>query len=156
LSKRWGMILFSIIPTSVRIHQILPWFRLLFIRRRSNPMGEQLHKRFSTEIVQFYLERYLDKTIELSYLLDILGIKKRRFYQLLNRYRTDPEHFSLVFPKRRPSRTITSEVETNILNELTIERAMIEDPKLPIRTYNYSYIQDELSRKHSKKYPFPP
>ena len=109
-------------------------------------MGEQLHKRFSTEIVQFYLERYLDKTIELSYLLDILGIKKRRFYQLLNRYRTDPEHFSLVFPKRRPSRTITCEVETNILNELTIERAMIEDPKLPIRTYNYSYCLLYTSR----------
>ena len=118
-------------------------------------MGEQLHKRFSTEVVQSYLERYLDKTIELSYLLDILGIKKRRFYQLLNRYRTDPEHFSLVFPKRRPPRTITCEVETNILNELTIERAMIEDPELPIRTYNYSYIQDELSRKYQQKVSLP-
>ena len=79
-------------------------------------MGQQLHKRFSTEMVQSYLERYLDKTLELSYLLDILGIKKDGF-QLLNRYQTDPKHF-LVFPREKPPRTLAPEIEINIFNEL--------------------------------------
>jgi len=118
-------------------------------------MGEQLHKRFSTEMVQSLFKKYLDMEIELPYLLDILGIKRRRFFQLLNRYRTDPEHFSLGLPRKKPPRTIAQEVETNILNELTVEKEMIENPELPIRTYNYSYVQDELTRKYQQKVSLP-
>ncbi|QPM67462.1 hypothetical protein [Atribacter laminatus] len=118
-------------------------------------MGQQLHKRFSTEMVQSYLERYLDKTLELSYLLDILGIKRRRFFQLLNRYQTDPKHFSLVFPREKPPRTLAPEIEINIFNELALEKVLIVNPDLPIRTYNYSYIQDELFRKYQQKVSLP-
>jgi hypothetical protein len=118
-------------------------------------MGQQLHKRFSTEMVQSYLERYLDKTLELSYLLDILGIKRRRFFQLLNRHQTDPKHFSLVFPREKPPRTLAPEIEINIFNELALEKVLIVNPDLPIRTYNYSYIQDELFRKYQQKVSLP-
>ncbi len=118
-------------------------------------MGQQLHKRFSTEMVQSYLERYLDKTLELSYLLDSLGIKRRRFFQRLNRYQTDPKHFSLVFPREKPPRTLAPEIEANIFNELALEKALIVNPDLLIRTYHYSYIQDELFRKYQQKVSLP-
>ena len=44
-------------------------------------MVKQLHKKFSDEQVKSLLERYLYKEIELSYILDITGIKRRRFFQ---------------------------------------------------------------------------
>ncbi|GAH75965.1 unnamed protein product, partial [marine sediment metagenome] len=41
-------------------------------------MAKQLHKRFSDEEVKMLLEKYLSEKVQLSYLLEILGIKRRR------------------------------------------------------------------------------
>ncbi|GAI26464.1 unnamed protein product [marine sediment metagenome] len=40
-------------------------------------MAKQLGKRFSDEEVKMLLEKYLSEKVELSYLLEILGIKRR-------------------------------------------------------------------------------
>jgi len=37
-------------------------------------MAKQLYKRFSDEEVKMLLEKYLSEKVELSYLLEILGI----------------------------------------------------------------------------------
>ena len=53
-------------------------------------MAPQLHKRFSDEQIKSLLERYLSKDIGINYLLEILGIKRSRFFELLKAYRDDP------------------------------------------------------------------
>ena len=54
-------------------------------------MAKQLHKRFSTEEVKMLLRKYLDEKVELAYILEILKIKRRRFFELLKEYRKDPD-----------------------------------------------------------------
>ena len=58
-------------------------------------MAKQLHKRFSDEEVKMLLEKYLSEKVELSYLLEILGIKRRRFFELLKEYKRNPARFSM-------------------------------------------------------------
>ena len=58
-------------------------------------MAKQLHKRFSDGEVKMLLEKYLSEKVELSYLLEILGIKRRRFFELLKEYKRNPARFSM-------------------------------------------------------------
>jgi len=72
-------------------------------------MAKQLHKRFSTEEIKMLLRKYLDEKVELTYILEILKIKRRRFFELLKEYREDPDGFSIKYdrksqPERYPIR----------------------------------------------------
>jgi len=46
-------------------------------------------------------------------------------------------------------------IEKNIIKELKIEKGLIDDPAMTIRFYNYSYIQDQLRRKHKQEVSLP-
>jgi len=47
----------------------------------------QLRKRFASDQVKGLLDRYLKKEVERSYIQEILAIKRRRFFTLINQYR---------------------------------------------------------------------
>lgn len=85
----------------------------------------QLHKRFTSDQLKELLDRYLNKEIERSYIKQMLGIKKRRFFTLINRYRKDPQHFSIQYQRPSPPR-ISKEIEQNILKELSVEKGLIK------------------------------
>ena len=110
----------------------------------------QLHKRFTSDQVKELLERYLKKEVERTYIQEILAIKKRRFFTLINQYREDPQHFSIQYQRATPPR-ISPEVEQNILKELTIEKGIIQDKETPLKSYNYSFIKDHLRKKYRQK-----
>ncbi len=110
----------------------------------------QLHKRFTSDQVKELLERYLKKEVERSYIQEILAIKKRRFFKLINQYREDPQHFSIQYQRTTPPR-ISLEVEQNLLRELTIEKGIIQDKETPLKSYNYSFIKDHLRKKYRQK-----
>ncbi len=110
----------------------------------------QLHKRFTSDQVKELLERYLKKEVERSYLQKILAIKKRRFFTLINQYRDDPQHFSIQYQRATPPR-ISPEVEQNLLRELTIEKGIIQDKETPLKSYNYSFIKDQLRKQYRQK-----
>ena len=110
----------------------------------------QLHKRFTSDEVKELLERYLKKEVERSYIQEILAIKKRRFFTLINQYREDPEHFSIQYQRATPAR-ISPEVEQNLLRELTIEKGIIKNKEIPLKSYNYSFIKDRLRKKYRQK-----
>ena len=50
-------------------------------------MSKQLHKIFIDEQVKLLLKSYVDKEIKINYILSILRIKRRRFFELLARYK---------------------------------------------------------------------
>ena len=54
-------------------------------------MERHLHKRFPDEHIKSLFERYLSKEIEINYLLEIVGVKWRRFFELLKEYWKDPD-----------------------------------------------------------------
>lgn len=118
-------------------------------------MAKQLHKRFPDEQVKSLLERYLSKEIESSYILDILGIKRRRFFELVKRYREDPENFSISYRREKSTRTISKEIEENIIKELSIEKSLIKNRDMPIKSYNYSYVKDQLWNKYGQRVSLP-
>jgi len=46
-------------------------------------MSTQLHKNFTDNQVKSFLKSYLDKEIKISYILQMLKIKRRRFFEFL-------------------------------------------------------------------------
>ena len=110
----------------------------------------QLHKRFTSDQVKELLERYLKKEVERSYIQEILTIKKRRFFTLINQYKEDPQYFSIQYQRATPPR-ISPEIEQNILKELTIEKGIIQNKEIPLKSYNYSFIKDHLRKKYRQK-----
>ena len=50
-------------------------------------MSKQLHKNFTDGQVKLLFEKYSKGEIKLNYILQILRIKRRRFFELLNRYK---------------------------------------------------------------------
>ena len=111
----------------------------------------QLHKRFTDSQVKELIERYLNKEIERGYIQEVLGIGKTRFFALVNAYRHSRPEFSIQYERNSKTRTIPQAVEENILKELQIEKDMIENPEIPVRHYNYSYVRDLLRETYDQK-----
>jgi hypothetical protein len=118
-------------------------------------MMSQVHKRFTPEQVKELLERYSNHEIERKYIQEILGIKKSRFFMLLKQYKENPQHFTTRYQRTTPPRIISAEIEQNILKELTIEKKIIQDKEIPLKSYNYSYIRDRLKGRYRQKVSLP-
>jgi hypothetical protein len=118
-------------------------------------MAKQLHVSFRDQQVKSLLQSYINKEVELPYILNILKIGRSRFFALLKDYRQSPSQFSIAYKRRQKTRTISPEVEKNILHQLRWEKRLIENPEIPIHSYNYSYIRDLLWQKHRQKVSVP-
>jgi hypothetical protein len=118
-------------------------------------MSKQLHKNFTDGQVKSLLKSYLDKKIKLDYILQMLRIKRRRFFELIAKYRKDPDSFSIQYERKTINRKINPDIEKNIVKELKIEKDLIKNKDIPIKWYNYSYIKDLLEQKYSQKVSLP-
>lgn len=107
---------------------------------------DQIHKRYTDEQVKVLFQGYCQGTITRSEVEEMLRISKTRFFALLKDYRRGPTTFSIVYERQTPPR-LSTEVEDAIADELLREKALIEDPRLPISNYNYSAIRDRLKKK---------
>ncbi len=110
----------------------------------------QIHKRFTSDQVKELLERYERNELERKYIQEILGIKRRRFFMLLKQYKENPKHFTIQYERNTPSR-ISPDIEQNILKELSIEKEIIQNQEIPLKSYNYSYLKDRLRGKYRQK-----
>jgi len=113
---------------------------------------KQLHRRLNGEQVRFILDKYLSKKMRAKDAIEQLGLKKTRFYELVKAYEDDQANFSIDYLREKPTRIIDPRIESNILKELNFEKTkIIDNPDVPTKRYNYSYIQDLLRRKHKQK-----
>src|SRR4030067_2127536 len=112
-------------------------------------MTEQIHKRLSNELVRTVLDRYIRKEIDAEQTMDLLGLKRSQFFEWVKRYKEDPEGFCTE-SKRQGNHRTDEELEKNILNELEIEKGLIDDQSMPVRFYNYSYLKDQLWKKYGQ------
>lgn len=110
----------------------------------------QLHKRFSDAQVKDMLQRYLSGEIQRTYLQQMLGVGKSRFFSLISRYRKSSASFSVEYHRRSPLR-MDPETESSILKELKIDQQAIENPQIPLRYYNYSYVKERLRNKYRQQ-----
>jgi hypothetical protein len=77
---------------------------------------------------------------------EILEIGRSSFFTLLKEYRHSPATFSIGYQRENPTRGIPVSVENEIKEELILQKSLIDDPTLPITTYNYSAIRDRLAK----------
>ncbi len=106
---------------------------------------EQIHKRFTDEQVKALLKGFCQGSLDRLAVEEILGIGKTRFFALLNQYRRDPGGFSLTYQRHAPTRISAGE-ERQIEEQLMLEKGLIDDPSLPITSYNYTAIRDRLAK----------
>jgi hypothetical protein len=117
-------------------------------------MVDQIHRRLIDEQVRMILERYIKKELGTIQAMDLLGLKRRQFFEWVKRYREHSEGFSVEY-STRSNRRLSGDKDSRILEELAVEKKLIEDPLMPIRFYNYSYIQDQLLKKYEYKISLP-
>lgn len=115
----------------------------------------QLHKRFTDGQVKELIEKYLRKEITRSYLQEIWGIGKTRFFALVKAHHRDSLSFSIRYRRKKKTRSISKDIEKNIFKELATEKTLIENKDVPIRSYNYSYIKDQLEIRHKQHVSLP-
>jgi hypothetical protein len=80
----------------------------------------------------------------------MLSIGKSRFFQLLQAYRKNPEEFSIDYKRSNPTRSIDPTVKASIIKELSIAKKAIQNKKIPLYKYNYSYVQKYLDKKYGQ------
>ncbi len=115
----------------------------------------QLHKKFTDEQVKNLFNRYIHKEIPRKYLLEVFGIKKSRFAILLKQYKMNPSKFSIQYNRKKNTRLISSAVEKNILKELEFEQKLIKDKETPLKSYNYSFVKEQLKTKYNQQVSLP-
>jgi hypothetical protein len=99
---------------------------------------DQVHKRVTTEQVKVLFKGYCQGLLDRSAIEEVLAIGKSRFFALLDKYRHDPDRFSITYETRSRSR-LSVRVEAEIEKELMLEKNLIDDSTLPITNYNYCY-----------------
>ena len=118
-------------------------------------MSVQIHKRLTDEQVRMILSRYVVKEMKASEAMELLGIKRRQFFEWVQRYRKDPACFTIKYNRDEKNRKLDNTIDQCIFKELAIEKALIDNPAMPIRFYNYSYIQDRIKKNYQKKVSLP-
>ena len=106
---------------------------------------QQVHKRFTSEQVKALLQQYDHGAMTRRDVQELLAIGKTRFFALLAGYRQDATAFSITYERTAHSR-LPQATEEALQHELLEEKALVEDKSLPISSYNYSAVQDELAK----------
>jgi len=114
-------------------------------------MRNQVHKRLTTKAVKFILEAYDQGKISRQTAMFQLGLKTNRFHYLLKSYRKNPEKFSIKYPRDTPNYKLPKKIDRLIYTELEKEKAVIDNPKISIRRFNFEAVKDELARKSKVK-----
>jgi hypothetical protein len=108
---------------------------------------EQIHKRFTDEQVKALLKGYCQGILAIAVIEEVLKIGRSRFFSLLKEYRHDSDSFSIVYQRENPTRRLSASVEKEIKEKLRLEKSLIDNPTLPITTYNYSAVRDRLAKR---------
>lgn len=87
--------------------------------------------------------------------MENLGLKRAQFFVWLRRYKERPETFKIETARNAARHVISAEAEQRILEELNIEKGLIENPKTTVSTYNYSFVRDTLEEKYGIKVSVP-
>ncbi len=115
----------------------------------------QLHKRFTDQQVKDLMQRYLKNELKRAHIQQMLKISKRQFFKLLKEYRNNPIGFSIQYKRTQATRTIAIPIEQNILKELVVAKKFIDNKDMPIWSYNYSFIKNELEKRYHQEVSVP-
>lgn len=118
-------------------------------------MAEQIHKKFTDAQVKDLINRYLLGELQRQHIQEVLSIGQTRFFALLKKYQKNPQDFSIAYHRSRKTRAIDPKIEKNIIKELEITKKFIDNKDMPIWTYNYSFIKNDLENRYHQKVSVP-
>ena len=119
-------------------------------------MTRQLHGRLTDNQVAAILSRYVNKDLSAAQAMSMLEVGRSQFFGWVKKYKQAlPDGFSIGYAPHAPNRRIDDDTEMHILDELRTEKALIDDPSMPVRSYNYSYIRDQILKKHHEDVSLP-
>jgi hypothetical protein len=107
---------------------------------------DQIHRRLTDDQVRAVLRQYAQGTLNRAQVQGMLGLAKTRFFALLKECHENGGHLHLIYQRGPPTR-LSAGVEEAIARGLLAEKALIEDQRLPISSYNYSALRDRLARE---------
>ena len=113
-------------------------------------MSKQIHKKFTSEQVKELMQKYINKEVERKYLQEILGIRRSRFFEILQDFRNNPKDFSVEYNRSSEAKRIAPEIQNNIIKELAIDKNAIKNEDIPLYKYNYSYIKKRLEDTYNQ------
>ncbi len=113
-------------------------------------MANQMHKKFDDDFVKSIFQKYVSGQLSVKQVLDLLKIKRSRFFILLNKFKSDMDNFSIAYQRKSLNR-ISEELENVILSELEQDKKLIQNKKVPIYGFNYSYIKRRIEKEHKFK-----
>lgn len=114
-------------------------------------MSKQLHRRFTDDQVKLVLELYGKRMISLPQVLQQLGCSRPRCYQLLKRYRQEPDEFTISYGRHRPQHCLSARIDSIIREELERDKGLIGDKDIPIWYYNYQAVRDNVVKRIRRK-----
>jgi hypothetical protein len=116
----------------------------------------QIHGRLTDEQAAAILSRYVKKELTAEQAMDMLGLGRSQFFEWVKKYKNGlPADFSIGYGRTAPNRRIGSDLETAIAAELQAEKALIDDPSIPVRSYNYTFVKDQIFKKHQQEVSVP-
>ena len=118
-------------------------------------MRKQLHKRFVKEQVEDIVRKYITKTLRAKEACRYLGIGRTRLHELVTQYRLE-KTVNITYKRTTPTRVVKDSIQEHILTELLFEKEkIIDNPLVPTKRYNYSYIKNLLLEKYEEKVSLP-
>lgn len=112
-------------------------------------MARQLHGRLTDEQVVVILSRYVGREIRADQAMSMLEVGRSQFFAWVKKYKNGfPSGFSTGYSRKTPNYRIGNTLEKHILDELKIEKELINDPFMPVKQYNYSFIRDQIMKKY--------
>lgn len=113
--------------------------------------NQQIHKRLSEEQAIAILENYLAKEIKADKAMEAIGLKRSQFFNLASQYKNSSKNFNIKHKGNKGNRRISNDNEMEILQELKIEKKLIENKNNPIKFYNYSAVRENLEENQEIK-----
>lgn len=99
---------------------------------------------------------YQEGQIKAKEAMTYLQLGKSRFYEVMKTYRQKPDTFTIAYDRHESNNRLDPTIGKNILKELKIEKEkIIDNPDVPVRRYNYSYIKDQLKRNYDQQVSLP-
>jgi hypothetical protein len=94
----------------------------------------QLHKRHTVDQVRMVLDWYTKGIVTRTEAQDKLGLKRRRFFEILKTYRAG-KLTSIVANRTNTHRRISGNVEAAIKTELIKDKHLIDNPAVIVSSY---------------------
>ncbi len=126
-----------------------------YYHEKGDDMTKHLHTRMTDEQVGAILSRYVKKELSAAQAMGILGLSRSQFFAWVRKYKEGCRDFTVAYTRITGNHTIDTTSEEYILKELEMEKALIDDPTMPVRFYNYSFIRDQIIKKYHREISVP-